>query len=322
MQILADKGMAALDMLVADSPQGEAFFRYIGSIIDGEQAIDIEWSSLKADAATLKKLLVLLASYQKEALAPQEVQQVLSLIAESSLFAAMGSSSIMVTKEQAFQQGEGITPLEHITRVAHGYPEVPLYAEDVRLAQLLPWLHDIGKMAGVHFLPEGAINDTSVRAVLKEKYGNNGKHTHPSHSAIGTVITKKLLDSMKVSPLTSDQENLLLNMIFHHHNFLYYGEEVHGPLESWVKGEIEEKLLSTLPADQPELVVRFFALLAQFRYADIAATQQHHRHWPGNYEWFSELPAVLRRILPENGSVEQQIGILEEVIAALPAEIQ
>lgn len=322
MMILAEKGTSALDMLVADSQEGvPAFFRYLGSIEDDTQVISIDWKSKTQDTKVLQDLMTFLQQRSSVELSTADLNYIHHILAESPLFMAMGATSIVVTKEQASQQGEGITPLEHITRVADWYLSVPLHSEDVRVAQLLPWLHDIGKMAGVHFLQEGAINDPEVRATLKEKYGKNGKHTHPSHSEMGAVITKELLAESDSLGLSDAQEALLLNMIFHHHDFIYYGEEAHGPLESWVATEIAEKLVPTLPENSPELIVRFFALLAQFRYADIGATQQHHRHWAGNHVWFSQLPDVLQKILPETEEVAQQIDTFRAVVAAMPSEI-
>lgn len=320
--ILADKGPAALSMLVADGIDGKpAFFRFIGSVEATHQVISLEWESMLKDAEVILELRNFFKDKDTVVLTKTHHDHIRAMIEKSPLFLALGSSSIVVTKEQALQDGQKISPLNHISRVAQGYVHVPLNENDRIVAQLLPWLHDVGKMAGVNFLHEGAVEDPAIREFLKYKYHKNGKHTHPSHAEMGTLIIKKILQHTDSLSLKPEQEILLLSIIFHHHNFIYSGEAVHGPLETWLESEISDMLIPTMPYYSPELVVRFFSLLAQFRYADILATQQHHVHWAGNYEWFLKLPTVLNHLLPSSKEVSKQIGILEAVVSSLPSEI-
>lgn len=326
MRILVEKQKAALDMLIAEKQGQPAFFKFNCDLENGEQTINLDWESLEQDSETLAYLLKYLRTKSSTKLSDSEIGNITKILSQSPLFQALGSTSIIVSKEQLSQPGNKVTPFDHISRVANNYIELPIYYEDIIVAQILPWLHDIGKMAGVNFLPTDAVYDLDLRSKLREEYKNDGKHTHPSHSLIGTVITKKLLDYIKqnnsTQQLTEDQSHLLLNVIMHHHDFIFKGSDKNGSLTNWLKTEIANVLLPTLPENRPDLIVRFFTLLFQFRYADIAATTTHHRHWPGNLELFREVPSILQNILPTTVEVSAQLQILTSVIDLLPKEIE
>lgn len=145
---------------------------------------------------------------------------------------------------------------------------------------------------------------------------------------MGVVIVKTLLDNLKVNLqgnsdvlLGFDQEALLLNLIFHHHNFIYAGPEKSGNFEKWLNNEIDEKLIPTMPENRPDLIVRFFCLLFHLRHADISATKEHHKHWPVNYQWFGCVPDFLSKKFDTSEEFDGQIEILRRVIGELPGKI-
>ncbi len=325
MEILLTKQRAALDMLVAERQTGKpAFFHFIGDIIDGKQTIHLDWPSRVQDSQVVSHLLQTIRFHAHGALTASEIDNITRDLHQSPLFRALGSNTILVSQEQA-SQGNYFTPLDHVCRVAKCVPQVPLFKDDLEVAHLLPWLHDIGKMSGVNFLSSNEIENPHLREKLKEAYGSDGKHTHPGHAQMGAAITRRIFDTLQQSiapeqTLNRDQLHLLLNVILHHHDFLYSGFKKQGLVDNWLKNEISQILLPTLPPDQPELIVRFFALLFQFRYADIAATRQHHCHWPNNLAWFKETPSIVSTFLPQTPEIECHLEILKQVIEALPQD--
>lgn len=321
----------AVDMLVHNGQDINlrSFFSFVGRVEGDRQFLEIDWPSRHEDARILSDLIVLLSgNYDSEA--------VLELLKQSPLFAALQSSSIIVTKEQVDEEGVPIRPFGHIVRVENNsYFDLPISEDDKIVAYLLPWLHDIGKMAGINFLQDGAIFVENMREKLQEIYGEASKNTHPSHALVGTIILQRLFSTIaenanitepnqevgRFLQNDSNEMSLLLNVVFHHHHFLYYGEDRHGPAPIWLEKEINNVLIPTLPRSRPDLIVRFFALFFQFRLADIKATPAHQRHWQGNYNWFSQVPRVLKTLLPDTEEVRLHIDILEGVIKDLPTKL-
>jgi hypothetical protein len=339
--ILQDKPLSIIDMLVADSAysQQAPFFPLEGRVSpEGEQQFVSEWPSLKEDAEVLKKLIITLT--QQPDASPAQIRQ---LLETSPLFAALASPTILVTAEQHNNAGQAINPMAHIERVA-AYPDFTEYLPpaDRLTAKLLDWLHDVGKMVGTHFLTEQNMADIdTLRGQLEEKYQSEGKHTHPKHSYVGVLILQKLFATLahdkenfrSNSPLRpflvreSDELSSLFNVTFHHHHFLYKGDGSKEHVSEWFWKELETTLLSTLPANRPDLVVRSLILLFHFRLADIAATPSHHKHWPPNLVWMKQVPAILREKLlgvggPDEGNVAVEVAnlitTLEDMLAVLP----
>lgn len=323
-QILERKARTAIPLyLTSIDGSREPFFTTHGKIRDNEQFFWVDWNSLDLDAEILQQFIEYIKRSPQEQYSQAEVEAVSDLLRTSPLFSALESSSIIPSAEHCTTSGVPITPFEHIQDVALSMPQTPvLQFHDAHVARILPWLHDIGKMAAVAYLPQGASHLAQMQQFMRENFNRKSSHTYPAHAEVGSVILHRLLSNTAENaklPLSDDEICLLLAVVFHHHHFIYRHNTA--DLEEKIVEDIQTRLEPTLPANRPDLIVRFFALLLQFRFADVLSSPAHHKHWPANVEWYSQLPNILKqRILPTDFDLNW-LDYLQDVITALPQEI-
>lgn len=327
---------------------------FFGLLKSGDTQLDLEWESLEEDTRVVLELLTYLDETKtSDIFSPQNTLEVMTILRQSKLFNALASSSILVTREHVNGDSNGekepISPFTHSFNVLKSMDFSLASPGDEKLLLLIAWFHDIGKMAGVGFFSRENVNNRdSARNKIEEGYPcetpedcqhyHPGSNSYPKHYSIGTAIISKLLINLKqdldqLPVLNDDDASLLLNVIFHHHNFLYLGSEKSGDVNVWLRDKIEEKLLPTLPPDRPDLIVRFFELFIQLRLADIKATPGHHRHWQRNLEWMRQIPGVIfdqifDYLLERKGdqylinmNILEQIFLLEKLVEELPTEL-
>lgn len=323
-QILERKAHTAIPLYLSSiDGSRDPFFTTFGVIKNNEQLFRVEWDSLDLDAAIFLQFLEYCKRVPTAQYSHAEVDAVANLLCSSPLFAALDSTSIIPSAEHCTNAGVPITPLQHIKDVATALPDTPvLHSVDAHVARILPWVHDIGKMAAVAYLPQDASHRPEMQRYMKEAFNRKSSHTYPAHAEVGTVILLELLQKLHKSysqPFSEDELQLLCAVVFHHHHFIYPHDTPN--LEERLSADIQNHLIPTLPSDRPDLVVRFFALLLQFRYADVLSSPAHHKHWPANVEWYSQLPDILKNNILVNSSKSPWMPYLEDVITSLPREI-
>lgn len=331
---LWSKPRAMIDMCVLDSESGKKpFFSLRGSAEQGKQEITLNWSSLAQDAESLKQLLLLFGNKLEN-----NDTSAVQILRQSPLFMELLSGAVLVTKDQVDAENISISPFDHSVQVAQ-VDALDTFVDTITgdgiVAFLSRWLHDVGKMSGSHFLSHQDLSNLNqLRTVLEQKYGRDGKHTHPNHSYVGVLIVQRLFHEIERNLTQEEKENqyfkkifcsqdsipLLLNIIFHHHHFIYNAQK-DGDFEIWFENELKSQLYPTLFDTSANLLVRFFIVLVQLRYADITATQSHHKHWEGNKIWMLQMVELFRRRFVNGQEDVDLIDKLEALLSRLPDKL-